>query len=411
MISPQIYFNNVYFDHSQLYNVNIFTSKKSGEVLRQQTGIINIHLYEPGVLDFNSDRSNITESEKSLLLKEFLDFISASIQINTKEILAKETGDEPSITKFEIIVNDAIPDKIKVKNDLQTIDYNGVIQESFDVSKVGIWTLIYKNNEKYIINVIDYPDPTFKLIIKKLIVGIEYNLDEIIKFTDCCGTERIVPKLEYFPVDSRIFDKKNKTLQVNQSGILRIKGSFTDKISNKSKKIDIDVLVDQKVSAEINIKNNVFISPSTYLGSNIKSNISKDIVDFINAINELYTNKINIIVIVSSLRTLIELMCCDILDVFEIDKQLYLKDNAREIFRDGYFEKCIDDNIEDIRINKSLKSIYNIHKSVLQDGSFIDKYNLATHTGIRLIGSAEIERDIIIVNLIYTYLILVSREK
>lgn len=147
------------------------------------------------------------------------------------------------------------------------------------------------------------------------------------------------------------------------------------------------------------------------MGSNIKSNISKDIVDFINAINELYTNKINIIVIVSSLRTLIELMCCDILDVFEIDKQLYLKDNAREIFRDGYFEKCIDDNIEDIRINKSLKSIYNIHKSVLQDGSFIDKYNLATHTGIRLIGSAEIERDIIIVNLIYTYLILVSREK
>ena len=106
-----------------------------------------------------------------------------------------------------------------------------------------------------------------------------------------------------------------------------------------------------------------------------------------------------------------EVICCDILNILNVKKSEYLKDNFKNIF----CEKNISDNffsqIEDDRDKKGIVSIYNLNKVDLISGAFVDKYNYSTHGLTRIVNEEFYKGDQSVFNLLYSYLLFVSQDK
>ncbi len=99
-LKPLIYINDVIFETSELYNIEINASRKVSEVFRQQIGKISIFLEKADILQFNSDRTAIIEDENYKCLVELLNEISSKGQKVLRRLIKKS---EKENNKVEVV--------------------------------------------------------------------------------------------------------------------------------------------------------------------------------------------------------------------------------------------------------------------------------------------------------------------
>ena len=407
-ITPLVYFNNVYFSND-LYDVEINASSSSKKVIRQQVGIINIFLMKKGILDFNSDRTMLIESKNQLLLQELLNFISSSSQNKIKEIEDWEKQQEPKNRTVKMIKDDSLKDNGIDDSNIEKIYYQDKLEETFDSMKLGNWRIIHNNGDVTSVDVIDYPDAKMRFLLSELEIAKEYKLDEILEATDCKGTQQIKPEhIDIQPAKNISFDSKNEKLIVMSPADIVFKIKFVDKIS--SKEFDFNQTI-PCVKKTVDIKTNKtgFIHP--FISLNKTAVLNNDLVNFISEFNKVYDNDSCKLLRVASVRTLLEVICCEILDLLKENKDEYLKENFKKIFS----EKSINDNlfskVNDARDKKAVTSIYDTNKQSLITGTFVDKYNYSTHGLTRIVNQEFYKSDQPIFNLLYTYLLFLAQDK
>lgn len=405
-ISPLIYFNNVYFPN-EMYDVEINASRNNKNVIRQQTGIININLFKKGILDFNSDRTIITESKNEILLKEFLDFISSSSQIKIKEIEDLKKHKKPNIKKINMMKEESLADKGVDDTNIKEIYFEDSLVKLFDSKKLGSWKIYHKNGDITNIDVVDYPDAKMRFLVNTIEVGKEYNINDIIEVFDCKGTKKIKTySISINPTKKVSYNKSNESFIVMSPTNVEFDIKFSDKISNKefnfkqtlicidNKKVDIKTIKTGFIYSLISIKDT--------------SILDEDLSNFIYEFNKSYNDNSYKLLRLASLRTLLEVITCDILDKLEKHKSEYLKENIKKIFSDSIIKQNLFSKINDSRDKKSLKSIYDLYKQSLISGSWVDKYNLSTHGLTRIVHEEFYINDQPIFNLLYSYLLFVS---
>lgn len=405
-ISPLIYFNNVYFPN-EMYDVEINASRNNKNVIRQQTGIININLFKKGILDFNSDRTIIIESKNEILLKEFLDFISSSSQIKIKEIEDLKKHKKPNIKKINMMKEESLADKGVDDTNIKEIYFEDSLVKLFDSKKLGSWKIYHKNGDITNIDVVDYPDAKMRFLVNTIEVGKEYNINDIIEVFDCKGTKKIKTySISINPTKKVSYNKSNESFIVMSPTNVEFDIKFSDKISNKefnfkqtlicidNKKVDIKTIKTGFIYSLISIKDT--------------SILDEDLSNFIYEFNKSYNDNSYKLLRLASLRTLLEVITCDILDKLEKHKSEYLKENIKKIFSDSIIKQNLFSKINDSRDKKSLKSIYDLYKQSLISGSWVDKYNLSTHGLTRIVHEEFYINDQPIFNLLYSYLLFVS---
>lgn len=405
-ISPLIYFNNVYFPN-EMYDVEINASRNNKNVIRQQTGIININLFKKGILDFNSDRTIIIESKNEILLKEFLDFISSSSQIKIKEIEDLKKHKKPNIKKINMMKEESLADKGVDDTNIKEIYFEDSLVKLFDSKKLGSWKIYHKNGDITNIDVVDSPDAKMRFLVNTIEVGKEYNINDIIEVFDCKGTKKIKTySISINPTKKVSYNKSNESFIVMSPTNVEFDIKFSDKISNKefnfkqtlicidNKKVDIKTIKTGFIYSLISIKDT--------------SILDEDLSNFIYEFNKSYNDNSYKLLRLASLRTLLEVITCDILDKLEKHKSEYLKENIKKIFSDSIIKQNLFSKINDSRDKKSLKSIYDLYKQSLISGSWVDKYNLSTHGLTRIVHEEFYINDQSIFNLLYSYLLFVS---
>ncbi|WP_270597335.1 hypothetical protein [Anaerococcus vaginalis] len=404
-ISPLIYFNNVYFNN-ELYDVEINASKNNKNVIRQQTGIININLFKKGILDFNSDRTLIIESKNQILLKELLDFVSSSSQIKIKEIEDLKKHKKPNIKKINMMKDESLSDKGIDDANIKEIYFEDKLVKLFDSKKLGYWKIFHKNGDITNIDVIDYPDAKMRFLINTLEVGKEYSIDDIIEVFDCKGTKRIKTNIDIQPKKSISYDRTNEKLIVMSPSEIKFNITFVDKISGKNFNFNQSILCVNNTRVEVKTLKAGFIH--SIISIDDTSIIDDDLLSFINQFNSSYINNSYKLLRVASIRTLLEIISCDILDVLKEDKSEYLKENIKTIFSEEIIKNNLFNKISDDRDKKALKSIYDLNKQDLISGKFVDKYNFSTHGLTRIVNDGFYMEDQPIFNLLYSYLLFVS---
>lgn len=390
-ITPLVYFNNVYFGNG-LYDVEINASSSSKKVIRQQIGIINIFLMGKGILDFNSDRTMLIESKNQLLLQELLNFISSSSQSKIRETGNVEKQQKPKNKTVKMIRDGSLKDN--------RID---------DSEKLGNWKIMHNNGDITNISVIDSPDAKMRFLLSELEIAKEYKLDEILEATDCKGTKQIKPQyIDIQPAKNISFDPKNEKLVVMSPSDITFKIKFIDKISGKEFDFN-QTLPCVKRTVDIKTNKTGFIYP--FISLNKIAVLDNDLVEFINEFNKVYDNDSCRLLRVASVRTLLEVICCEILDLLKENKSEYLKENFKKIFA----EKSINDNlfskVKDDRDKRAIINIYCTHRQSLITGTFVDRYNYSTHGLTRIINGEFYKGDQPIFNLLYSYLLFVAQDK
>ena len=114
---------------------------------------------------------------------------------------------------------------------------------------------------------------------------------------------------------------------------------------------------------------------------------------------------------VASVRTLLEVICCAILDLLKENKNEYLKENFKKIFSKKSIEANLFSKVKDDRDKKAITSIYNIYESSLINGAFVDKYNYSTHGLTRIVNEEFYKNDQLIFNLLYSYLLFLAHDR
>lgn len=404
-ISPLIYFNNVYFNN-ELYDVEINASKNNKNVIRQQTGIININLFKKGILDFNSDRTLIIESKNQILLKEFLDYVSSSSQIKIKEIEDLKKHKKPNIKKINMMKDESLADKGIDDTNIKEIYFEDKLVKLFDSKKLGCWKIFHKNGDMTNIDVVDYPDAKMRFLINTLEVGKEYSIDDIIEVFDCKGTKRIKTNIDIQPKKTISYDRTNEKLIVMSPSEIKFNITFVDKISGKNFNFNQSILCVNNTKVEVKTLKAGFIH--SLISIDDTSIIDDDLSSFINQFNTSYINNSYKLLRVASIRTLLEIISCDILDVLKEDKSEYLKENIKKVFSEKIINNNLFNKISDDRDKKALKSIYDLNKQDLINGKFADKYNFSTHGLTRIVNDGFYMEDQPIFNLLYSYLLFVS---
>lgn len=407
-ITPLVYFNNVYFSND-LYDVEINASSSSKKVIRQQVGIINIFLMKKGILDFNSDRTMLIESKNQLLLQELLNFISSSSQIKIKEIEDLEKQQKPKNRTVKMIKDDSLKDNGIDDSNIEKIYYQDKLEETFDSMKLGNWKIVHNNGDVTNISVIDYPDEKMRFLLSELEIAKEYKLDEILEATDCKGTQEIKPQhIDIQPAKNISFDSKNEKLIVMSPSDIVFKIKFIDKIS--SKEFDFNQTI-PCVKKTVDIKTNKtgFIHP--FISLNKTAVLDNDLVNFINEFNKVYDNDSCKLLRVASVRTLLEVICCEILDLLKENKSEYLKENFKKIFSEDSIKNNLFSKVTDDRDKRAVTSIYDTNKQSLITGDFVDKYNYSTHGLTRIVNEEFYKGDQPIFNLLYSYLLFVAQDK
>jgi hypothetical protein len=407
-ITPLVYFNNVYFSND-LYDVEINASSSSKKVIRQQTGIINIFLMKKGILDFNSDRTMLIESRNQLLLQELLNFISASSQNKIKEIEELEKQQKPKNRTVKMIKGDSLKDSGIDDYNIEKIYYQDKLEETFDSMKLGNWRIVHNNGDVTSVDVIDYPDAKMRFILSELEIAKEYKLDEILEATDCKGTQQIKPEhIDIQPAKNISFDSKNEKLIVMSPADIVFKIKFVDKIS--SKEFDFNQTIPcVKKTADIKTNKTGFIHP--FISLNKTAVLDNDLVNFINEFNKVYDNDSCKLLRVASVRTLLEVICCEILDLLKENKSEYLKENFQKIFSEDSIKNNLFSKVMDDRDKRAVTSIYDTNKQSLITGAFVDKYNYSTHGLTRIVNEEFYKGDQPIFNLLYTYLLFLAQDK
>lgn len=397
-ITPLVYFNNVYFSND-LYDVEINASSSSKQVIRQQVGIINIFLTKKGVLDFNADRTMLIESKNQRLLQELLNFISSSSQIKIKEIedLGKRQKTENRTVKMlkdGSLMDNGIDDSSK---------------ETFDSMKFDNREVVHNDENVTNASVIAYPDAKMCFRLHELEIGKEYRLDEILEINDCKGSQKIKPQhIDIQPAKNISFDSKNGKLIVMSPSDIVFKIEFVDKISNKTFHFEQTIPCVEK-TVDIKTKKMGFIHP--FITLNKIAVLDNDLVSFINEFNEVYDNDTCKLLRVASVRTLLEVVCCEILDLLKENKSEYLKENFRKIFSEESINDNLFSKIKDDRDKKAITNIYNMNKQTLTSGAFVDRYNYSTHGLTRIVNEEFYKRDQTIFNLLYSYLLFIAQDK
>ena len=407
-ITPLVYFNNVYFSND-LYDVEINASRSSKKVIRQQVGIINIFLMKKGILDFNSDRTMLIESKNQLLLQELLNFISSSSQNKIKEIEDLEKQQKPKNRTVKMIKGDSLKDNGIDDSNIEKIYYQDKLEETFDSMKLGNWKIVHNNRDVTNISVIDYPDAKMRFLLSELEIAKEYKLDEILEATDCKGTQQIKPQhIDIHPAKNISFDSKNERLTVMSPSDIVFKIKFIDKIS--SKEFDFNQTI-PCVKKTVDIKTNKtgFIHP--FISLNKTAVLDNDLVNFINEFNKVYDNDSCKLLRVASVRTLLEIICCEILDLLKENKSEYLKENFKKIFSEDSIKNNLFSKVTDDRDKKAVTSIYDTNKQSLITGVFVDKYNYSTHGLTRIVNEEFYKGDQPIFNLLYSYLLFIAQDK
>lgn len=403
-ITPLVYFNNVYFSND-LYDVEINASSSSKNVIRQQVGIINIFLMKKGILDFNSDRTMLIESKNQLLLQELLNFISSSSQIKIKEIEDLEKQQRTvKINRDGSLKDNGVDD-----SNIEKIYYQGTLEETFDSMKLCDWKNVHNNGDVANISVIDYPDAKMRFLLSELEIGKEYKLDEILEATDCKGTQQIKPQhIDIQPAKNISFDSKNEKLTVMSPSDIEFKIKFIDKISSREFKFEQTIPCVKKT---VDIKTNKvgFIYP--FISLNKTAVLDNDLVNFINEFNKVYNNDSCKLLRVASVRTLLEVICCEILDLLKENKSEYLKENFKKIFSEDSIKNNLFSKVTDDRDKRAVTSIYDTNKQSLITGAFVDKYNYSTHGLTRIVNEEFYKVDQPIFNLLYSYLLFVAQDK
>ena len=397
-ITPLVYFNNVYFSND-LYDVEINASSSSKQVIRQQVGIINIFLTKKGVLDFNADRTMLIESKNQRLLQELLNFISSSSQIKIKEIedfgkRQKTENRTVKMLKDGLLKDNGIDDSSK---------------ETFDSMKFDNREVVHNDENVTNASVIVYPDAKMCFRLHELEIGKEYKLDEILEINDCKGSQKIKPQhIDIQPAKNISFDSKNGKLVVMSPSDIVFKIEFVDKISNKTFRFEQTIPCVEK-TVDIKTKKMGFIHP--FIRLNKIAVLDNDLVNFINEFNGVYDNDTCKLLRVASVRTLLEVVCCEILDLLKENKSEYLKENFRKIFSEESINDNLFSKIKDDRDKKAITNIYNMNKQTLTSGAFVDRYNYSTHGLTRIVNEEFYKGDQTIFNLLYSYLLFIAQDK
>lgn len=407
-ISPLVYFNNVYFSN-ELYNVEVNASMKSSKVIRQQVGIINVFLMEKGILDFNSDRTMLIESKNQLLFQDFLNYISSDSQVRIKEIEELEIQQKPKNRNIKMLKGESLKDNEIDDTNIRTIYYQNNVEKIFNSMKIGDWKIEYNNGDTTNISVLDYPDAKMRFILNELEVAKEYRLDDILEATDCKGTKQIIPQhIDIQPAKNISFDSKNEKLIVMSPSDIVFNIKFIDKRS--SKEFDFNQSIPcVKKTVDIKVNKTGFLHP--FIKLNKTSVLDRDLVNFINEFNQVYDNDSCKMLRVASIRTLIEVICCEILDSLNENKSEYLKENFKKIFFENSIKNNLFSKVTDDRDRRALTSIYEANKHSLITGTFVDKYNYSTHGLTRIVNEEFYKGDQPIFNLLYSYLLFVSQDK
>lgn len=408
-ISPLVYFNNVYFSN-ELYNVEINTSRSSSKVIRQQVGIINIFLMEKGILDFNSDRTMLIESKNQLLFQELLNYISSDSQVRIKEIEELEIQQKPKNRNIKMLKGESLKDNEIDDTNIKTIYYQNNIEKIFNSMKIGDWKIEHNNGDMTNISVLDYPDAKMRFKLNELEVAKEYHLDDILSVQDCKNTNRIkIISIDINPAKNISFDSKNEKLTVMKASNVYFNIKFSDKISSKEFEFKQAIPCILKKNISIKKCDTGFIYPLIALDKT--TTLDNDLLDFIDEFNKCYIDNSCRLLRVAAIRTLLEVICCDILNILNVRKSEYLKDNFKNIF----CEKNISDNflsqIKDDRDKKGIVSIYNLNKENLVSGAFVDKYNYSTHGLTHIVNEEFYKVDQPVFNLLYSYLLFISQDK
>lgn len=408
-IIPIIYINNCLFENYTMYNPEINAAKSNDYVFRQQTGKIEMFLRAPGILSFNSDRTQMTESLSSRLFQQFLNFFSSTIQKSLRSILNEEEKRKPKIYTRRTFVNE-VPNLENDNHKLVSIHKNGLHQSSVNTKEQGEWVLTYSNGDKINLIVDERPDPIIKQVTKVFVVGREYLFDELFSFRDCENGVKIKPLIfKVDPEDCRSLNMSKKSITFNKPcNQIIFKISIQDKISQK------------ELSAE-HVGQSVFPSSSEERGANlsfevihplmkIEQNVKPDVIQFKNQLNDLYRNNNEYeIVFISALRTFVELMINDIVEKLGNTNYKELQENYKTINKPENIKIRFIDLIENDREKAGIKAIYEQAVNEGRYNSTVKYLNLTTHAAGRIIRLKQIESDFPIINLIYTYLCFVNK--
>ncbi len=403
-VVPLIYINKCLFDNYTLYNSEINSSKSNKQVFRQQVGKISLILTSPDLISFNSDRTKMTESVNSILFQEFLNYFSSNMQIFLRNILDKELEKKPKTYNRTCFINQT-PD---LKNDNYKIKYiihNEEKKDKVTTDSPGTWEIVYSNNDKVILDVLERPDPIIKQKISEFLVGTEYRFDDLFIFEDCESTRKIKP-LEFTvtPEDCRSMNRKLQTITFNRpcSNIF-FKISIEDKISNKKingEYMGVSQFPISNRTSEVGIED-VMVHPLMQIDQNVK----EDIYIFKNQLNDIYKDRKKYeYILISSLRTFVELVVNDIVEKLGEKQDKYLEKNFKIISDSKNIKDRFINKIQNEREKAGVLEIYNQAFSQGRYDGTISYLNLTTHGAGRIISLKQIETDFPIINLLYTYL-------
>lgn len=314
---------------------------------------------------------------------------------------------KPNIKKINMMKEESLADKGVDDTNIKEIYFEDSLVKLFDSKKLGSWKIYHKNGDITNIDVVDYPDAKMRFLVNTIEVGKEYNINDIIEVFDCKGTKKIKTySISINPTKKVSYNKSNESFIVMSPTNVEFDIKFSDKISNKefnfkqtlicidNKKVDIKTIKTGFIYSLISIKDT--------------SILDEDLSNFIYEFNKSYNDNSYKLLRLASLRTLLEVITCDILDKLEKHKSEYLKENIKKIFSDSIIKQNLFSKINDSRDKKSLKSIYDLYKQSLISGSWVDKYNLSTHGLTRIVHEEFYINDQPIFNLLYSYLLFVS---
>lgn len=229
--------------------------------------------------------------------------------------------------------------------------------------KLGSWRVLHNNGDVTNISIIDYPSAKMRFLLSELELAKEYMLDEVLEVTDCKGTKKIrLEHIDILPEKNIFFDRKNEKFIVMSPSDVTFNIRFIDKISNREFSFNQRISCTKK---EVDIKTNKmgFIHPLISLSESIE--LDHDLVNFIKEFNKVYDNDTCKLLRVASVRTLLEVICCAILDLLKENKNEYLKENFKKIFSKKSIEANLFSKVKDDRDKKAITSIYNIYESSL----------------------------------------------
>ena len=387
---PLIYINNSLFDNYTMYNPEINTSRHNTLVFRQQTGEIKIYLRKPGILNFNADRTQMNESSKQKLLKEFLDFFSSQVQIKLREILDTEKNpvEDESATENNKQSKSTSSNAESNKNDSNDNNGNdGNKQENGNNSQQGI---------------------KVDQLIEEFIVLREYNLSDIFSFTDSQGGNKVKPTTPLIePMSIVTLNNSARTLTFTAPcELITFSFELEDKLTKEMQQVKVSgrsvikETSDKKVNPESGFIQSLMFS---------EDSIKDDVLAFKSELNGLFKTGKYTNTLVAGIRTFIELVVSDIMDCVVESKAESLNQNYQSIISKQIFEAKFIEKITDERDKKGIKGLYENLKNRNQLQNLINLFNLTTHNGSRLIGIEDVKNEEKVINLLYTCLCFVSK--